>query len=161
MSHRPINSAKGMPTSMLSVKYRQLVRSSAIYDLVATAAFATPWTFHIVHQMLGQLSPLPAFEPLHVLLANLLGSIVIVWSLLRIWNPQPIFGLFDTAARTLFFIWQLYYLLVMNGASIVWFFAAFEFAFGLSQGYGYWLLHKVQSGTPTNCKVVRYFATAA
>ncbi|GEM_PF-2106738 len=144
---------------MLSMNYRRLVRSSAIYDLVATAAFATPWTFGIIHQLLGQLTPLPPFVPLHVLFANLLGSIVVVWSALRVWNPQPIFGLFDSIARGLFFIWQLYYLVVMGGSPIVWFFAIPELLFGLAQGYGFWLLHKVHAGSPTNCKIVRYFAT--
>lgn len=49
-------------------RYKQLVRASAIYDLAVTAGFATPWTFHVVHQLLGTISPLPAFEPIHVLL---------------------------------------------------------------------------------------------
>ena len=146
---------------MLSNIYRRLVRTSAIYDLVATAAFATPWTFELVHKLLGQISSLPPFEPLHVLIANLLGSIVVVWSVLRIRNPQPVFGLFDSVARGLFFTWQLYYLVVMNGAPIVWFFAGPEFVFGLSQAYGYWLLHKVRTGTPTSCKIVKHFAAAA
>lgn len=145
---------------MLSVYYRRLVRTSAIYDLIATTAFATPWTFQLVHRLLGQFSPLPAFEPLHVLIANLLGSIVVVWSVLRVWNPQPVFGLFDAVARGLFFTWQVYYLLAMDGAAVVWFFAAFEFAFGVAQGYGYWLLHKVRTGAPTNCRIVQRLAAA-
>jgi len=145
---------------MLSTHYRRLVRASGIYDLIATAAFATPWTFAILHQLLGQFSPLPPFAPLHVLLANLLGSVVIVWSVLRVWNPQSIFGLFDSFARALFFTWQLYYLLAMDGAPILWFFAVPELIFGLLQGYGYWLLHKVSTGSPTNCRVVRRFAAA-
>lgn len=135
--------------SILLNRYQQLVRASAVYDLAVTGAFATPWTFHVVHQVLRQISPLPAFEPLHVLFANLLGSIVVIWSLLRIWHPQPVFGLFDSLARGLFFIWQLYYLLAMNGSPIVWFFAVLEFAFGVAQVYGYWLLYKVRSGLPT------------
>ena len=69
---------------MFEHRYRQLVRTSAIYDLVATAAFATPWTFQLVHQTLGLISPLPDFKPLHGFFANLLGSIVVVWSILRI-----------------------------------------------------------------------------
>ncbi len=144
---------------MLPVLYKRLVRTSAVYDLVVTAAFATPWTFHLVHQILGRISPLPAFEPTHVLFANLLGSIVVVWSILRIRNPQPIFGLYDSFARVLFFTWQIYYLLVMNGAGIVWLFAVPEITFGVLQGYGYWLLHKVNTGTPTKCRVVAHFAS--
>lgn len=117
--------------------YRRLVRASAVYDLVVTAGFATPWTFHVVHQLLGTISPLPAFEPIHVLFANLLGSIVVVWAVLRIRDPQPVFGLFDSFARGLFFVWQMYYLIAMHGSPIIWVFAAFEFAFGAAQAIGY------------------------
>lgn len=121
-------------------QYRKIIRASAIYDLLVTAGFATPWTFQLVHQMLGQFSPLPTFEPLHVLFANLLGSIVVVWAILRIRDPQPIFGLYDAAGRGLFFTWQLYYLLAMNGTGLVWGFAAFELAFGFVQALAYWRL---------------------
>jgi hypothetical protein len=145
---------------MLTAKYQRLVRASAIYDLVVTAGFATPWTFALVHDVLGRLSHLPSFEPVHVLFANLLGSIVVVWSVLRIRSPQPIFGLYDSVARALFLTWQLYYLVAMNGAPIVWFFAVFEFAFGLAQGYGYWLERKASSGAPSNCWLVRRLAAA-
>ena len=129
---------------MLESKYRQLVRASAIYDVIATAAFATPWTFHLLHQTLGLISPLPAFEPLHVFFVNLLGSIVLVWSALRILRPEPIFGLFDAVARGLFLFWQIYYLMVFDISPVVWVFAAFECAFGIAQGYGYWLWYRAR-----------------
>jgi hypothetical protein len=134
---------------MLEYRYRQLVRSSAIYDLVATAAFATPWTFRIVYQTLGLISPLPEFQPLHMFFVNLLGSIVVVWSILRIWRPEPILGLFDSFARSLFLFWQVYYLIVYGISPVVWVFAAFEFAFGASQAYGYWLLHNCPKSQQT------------
>ena len=145
---------------MFEHRYRQLVRTSAIYDLLATAAFATPWSFQLVHQTLGLISPLPDFKPLHVFFANLLGNIVVVWSILRIWRPEPILGLFDSYARGLFFFWQIYYLLVYGITPVVWVFAAFEFAFCVSQAYGYWLLHKIRSGTPTRCRIVSHLAQA-
>ena len=145
---------------MFEHRYRQLVRFSAIYDLAATAAFATPWTFQLVHQALGLISPLPDFQPLHVFFANMLGSIVVVWSILRIWRPEPILGLFDSFARGMFFFWQIYYLLVYGISPVVWVFAALEFAFGASQAYGYWLLHKVRSGAPARCRIVSHYAQA-
>ena len=146
---------------MLESRYRQLVRSSAIYDVLATAAFATPWTFHLLHRTLGLVSPLPEFEPLHIFFVNLLGCLVLVWSALRIWRPDPIFGLFDSVARGLFFLWQVYYLLVFGISPFVWVFAAFEFAFGASQAYGYWLLYKVRARQPSKCKIIGHFAQAA
>jgi len=141
--------------------YRRLVRSSAAYDLLATAGFATPWTFHVVHKLLSQISPLPPFEPAHVLLANLLGSIVIVWAALRLVRPEPLLGLFDAVSRGLFLTWQLYYLLVMNGASFVWFFAAFELAFLVSQAGGYWLLVKARTGVAPQGTVTERLASAS
>jgi len=140
--------------------YRRLVRSSAVYDLVATAGFATPWTFDILHRLLSQISPLPPFQAAHVLIANLLGSIVIVWATLRLARPEPVFGLFDSFSRGLFFIWQLYYLLVMNGAPFVWFFAAFELAFLVSQAYGYWRLVGAEPGVPPQCEDAQLTAPA-
>ncbi|RMQ46236.1 hypothetical protein ALQ04_00685 [Pseudomonas cichorii] len=103
-------------------QYRQVVRTSAWYDLIVTAAFATPWSFAALHGFLTTLSQhwnlsgdLPAFEPMHMLMANLLGSIVCVWAILRIRNPQPLFGRYDAAGRLLFASWQAYAL--MHGAS--------------------------------------------
>ncbi|MBI6852005.1 hypothetical protein YA0002_04440 [Pseudomonas cichorii] len=103
-------------------QYRQVVRASAWYDLIVTAAFATPWTFMALHGVLSTLSQhwnlsgdLPAFEPMHMLMANLLGSIVCVWAVLRIRDPQPVFGRYDAVGRLLFATWQGYAL--MHGAS--------------------------------------------
>ena len=102
--------------------YRQLVRSSGWYDLIVTAVFVTPWSFAALHGLLSVLAQtwnvpgdLPPFEPMHMLMANLLGSIVCVWSVLRIRNPQQMFGRYDAAGRLLFATWQAYAL--MQGAS--------------------------------------------
>lgn len=102
--------------------YRQLVRASGWYDLIVTAASVTPWSFAALHELLSALAQtwnvpgnLPPFEPMHMLMANLLGSIVCVWSVLRIRNPQPVFGRYDAAGRLLFSAWQGYAL--MQGAS--------------------------------------------
>ncbi|MGV8934615.1 MAG: hypothetical protein ACOH1I_08330 [Gallionellaceae bacterium] len=146
---------------MINTYYRKLVRTSAIYDLLASAAFATPWSFHLVQQTLGAISPLPEFQPLHVFFVNLLGSIVVVWSLLRIWRPEPIYGLFDSCGRALFFSWQVYYLIVWNITPVVWLFAAFEFFFFVTQAYGYWLLNKEKSEQAPSCRIANYFRARA
>jgi hypothetical protein len=102
--------------------YRQLVRASGWYDLIVTAAFVTPWSFAALHGLLSALAQtwnvpgdLPPFEPMHMLMANLLGSIVCVWSVLRIRDPQQAFGRYDAAGRLLFSAWQAYALI--QGAS--------------------------------------------
>jgi magnesium-transporting ATPase (P-type) len=122
-----------------STQYRQLVRGSAWYDLIVMAGFATPWSFAAVHGLLLSLSQafnlpgeLPPFEPMHMLMANLLGSIVCVWAVLRIRDPQQVYGRYDAVGRFLFSAWQLYALL-HGGSSLLVIFLIFELAWGVVQ----------------------------
>ncbi len=118
-------------------QYRRIIKASAWYDLIATIGFATPWTFAAIHIMMtiaaqGLPGTFPQFEPAHVLMANLLGSIVTVWAILRIRDPQRQFGRYDAAGRFLFAAWQIY--AVMHGASMVILgFTVIEILFGVIQ----------------------------
>lgn len=122
-----------------STQYRNVVRGSAWYDLIVTAAFATPWSFAALHGVLTALSQtlelpgeLPPFEPVHLLMANLLGSVVCVWAVLRIRDPQQVYGRYDAVARFLFAAWQAYAL--AHGASLLLVgFLFFELAWGIAQ----------------------------
>ncbi|MCD5994271.1 hypothetical protein KDX38_12425 [Pseudomonas sp. CDFA 602] len=96
-------------------QYRSIVRASGWYDLIITAAFVTPWSFAVLHgalttltQQLNLTGDLPAFAPMHMLMANLLGSIVCVWAVVRIRDPQRLFGRYDAVGRLLFATWQAY-----------------------------------------------------
>ncbi|MCD6733867.1 MAG: hypothetical protein LT103_09760 [Burkholderiaceae bacterium] len=120
-------------------RFLKVVRLSAWYDLLVTWPFALPWTFAPLHehlgriaaalQMRGSIAPLDATQ---VLFANLLGSVVIVWSLARILAPSVRLGRLDALARALFASWQVY--AVHSGMStVVLFFTAFEVLFGLLQ----------------------------
>ncbi len=117
--------------------YRRIVLASAWYDLIVTIGFATPWTFAAIHAVLATLAEglpgaMPAFDPTHMLMANLLGSVVTVWAVLRIRDPQVQFGRYDAAARFLFATWQIY--AVMQGASVIVLgFAFVEILFGVLQ----------------------------
>ncbi|MER7515122.1 hypothetical protein [Streptomyces sp. NPDC126499] len=113
-----------------SPSYIRLVRASAWYDLVVTAGFMTPWTYRLLHDALS-LGDGPA-GPLTVLYANLLGSVVIVWALLRALHPLPLHGLLDGVARALFASWQAY-ALAHGGPRILWAFLAVEVALGVLQ----------------------------
>jgi hypothetical protein len=118
-----------------ATQYRNVVRGSAWYDLIVTAAFVTPWSFAFVHQLLTALNwpgELPAFEPLHMLMANLLGSVVCVWAVLRIRDPQALYGRYDAVARFLFAAWQGYALL-HGASSILVVFLVIELAWGVVQ----------------------------
>jgi hypothetical protein len=93
-------------------QFRRVVCASAAYDLVVTAPFATPWSFAIAFGHLGAVNqalggqPLPAFEPLQMLFALLMGSVVLVWSVLRLRGPTQQYGRYDAAARGLFSVWM-------------------------------------------------------
>jgi hypothetical protein len=123
---------------LASSTFRKIVLGSAVYDLLVTAPFATPWSFAFAHhqldginQQLGGMA-LPAFAPFHVLFACLLGSVVLVWALLRISDPQQRFGRFDGVARLLFSTWMIWALAV-TGAPLLWLFIVPELAFGVAQ----------------------------
>jgi len=122
-----------------STQYRNVVRGSAWYDLIVTAAFATPWSFAVLHGALTALSQaldlpgeLPPFAPAHMLMANLLGSLVCVWAVLRIRDPQALYGRYDAVARFLFAAWQGY-ALVHGASSLLVVFLVFELAWGIAQ----------------------------
>ena len=119
----------------------RVIRASAAYDLVVTAGFALPWTATLalasmsdVHRSLGLSGAVPvADDAFTLLLANLLGSIVSVWAVLRILRPVPVLGAADTVARLLFSTWFAWAL--MQGASPVLIgFLLPEVAWGLVQG---------------------------
>ncbi|MCX5092524.1 hypothetical protein OOK36_27320 [Streptomyces sp. NBC_00365] len=118
--------------------YLRVVRASAWYDLVVTAGFATPWTYTLVHDALSSsgnalgLGALPELDPVQILYANLMGSVVVVWAVLRIVRPLAVHGLLDGVARTLFAAWQSYAL--AHGATrLLWLFFGVEVMFGLVQ----------------------------
>jgi hypothetical protein len=69
---------------------------------------------------------------MQTLYANLMGSVVVIWALLRIVEPLPAHGLLDGVARTLFAMWQAYAL--AHGATrLLWLFLVVEVAFGIVQ----------------------------
>ena len=120
-------------------QYKRLVRASGWYDLLVTIAFVTPWSFLALHgllqttaQSLDLSGTLPAFEPMHILMANLMGSIVCVWSVLRIRHPQVIFGCYDAAGRLLFATWQAY-ALSQGATALIGVILAFELAWFIAQ----------------------------
>jgi len=118
--------------------YRKLVRASAFYDIVFTAALATPWTQAPMQALMSRLNvqlggaPLPVFEPFHMFIAGLLGSVVTVWSLLRLRHPSRRLGLYDGAARFLFSSWMAW-TLAQTGAPLLWLLLVPELAWGVAQ----------------------------
>lgn len=124
---------------MKQIHFIRIVRLSACYDILATWPFAMPWTFAIVYaqissasEALGLSGATPPLDVMHVLLANLLGSVVLVWSLARLLYPSVALGRLDAVARLLFATWQIH--AVHSGASqVILAFTAFELLFGALQ----------------------------
>ena len=122
-----------------SDRYLRIVRASGWYDLLVTWPFVLPWTFAWLYAQLGLLAALlglpGTMHPLDataMLLANLLGSVVVVWSIARIAAPTLLLGRLDGVARFLFAAWQIY--AVAQGANaIVLGFTVLEVLFGVLQ----------------------------
>lgn len=118
--------------------FRKLVRASAWYDVIVTAPFATPPTFAWLAQNISAVNvalggaALPPFAVFHTFIACLLGSIVMVWSVLRIRDPQVRFGRYDAAGRMLFSTWMVW-ALFHTGAPVLWLFVVPEFLWGVAQ----------------------------
>ena len=124
--------------SFSPIHFRRVVRASAIYDVLATAPFATPWTFawnwrqlSDVNVLLGG-AALPAFDIYATLVACLMGSLVLVWSALRIATPEIRLGRFDAAARFLFSTWMAWAWWLTH-QPLLWLFLLPELAWGVVQ----------------------------
>lgn len=120
--------------------FRRIVWFSALYDLIVTAPFATPWTFEFnriqlsaINQALGG-QPLPAFDAIQTLFALLMGSIVMVWSVLRLRGPTVQFGRYDAAGRALFSLWMAW-AWMQTGAPMFWLFLIPEIAWAITQAW--------------------------
>ena len=93
-------------------RFRLVVRASAAYDVLATASFATPWSCAWNWQQLSAVNvrlggaALPPLGVYATLLACLMGSLVLVWSALRLATPERRLGRHDGAARFLFSAWM-------------------------------------------------------
>lgn len=132
---------------MKQSNYLSIVKASAIYDLIVTFPYAFPvlasWNLAFISTLHNKFSfsgSIPEFLPMHLFFVNLLGSLVVVWSVLRIYQPTKLLGLHDSFARFLFSFSMLYYLMLHNVTGILWFFFIPEIAWGIIQLYGYFNL---------------------
>jgi hypothetical protein len=118
--------------------YRKLVRASAVYDIVVTAPFATPWGFALLHDHISAMNellggePLPVFGPFHVMIAGMMGTVVLIWSVLRLIEGSVRLGRFDGAGRFAFAA-LMAWTLAQTGAPVLWAFLIPEFAWGVAQ----------------------------
>ena len=102
--------------------FQRIVRAGAWYDVISTAPLATPWTFSLtlsalaqLHAALGLPGAIPVYQPGLSLFGNLLGSLALVWAVLRLRSPEVRFGRHDAVCRALYTVWMIYAL--MHGFS--------------------------------------------
>ncbi|NOK22224.1 hypothetical protein [Corallococcus carmarthensis] len=104
---------------------QRAVRGFAVYDLLVTLPFATPWT---AAAMLGAMrwaheglslrgEAMPAFTPTHLFFVALFGVLAVIWALVRILQPTALHGAIDTVGRGLVASWMV--LAITQGASQV------------------------------------------
>ncbi|MGE6763031.1 hypothetical protein ACQKGO_33780 [Corallococcus interemptor] len=120
---------------------RRVVFASALYDFVVTVPFATPWTADAVlssirslHHALGLGGdPLPAFTSTHLFFVALFGTIVTLWSVVRLVQPTAFNGAIDTVGRALFSSWMAW-ALTQGATRVLVVFLVLELAWMFAQG---------------------------
>ncbi|MBW8843620.1 MAG: hypothetical protein JF607_01425 [Burkholderiales bacterium] len=121
-------------------RFLRVVWFSALYDLIVTAPFATPWTFELSRTQFSAINvalggqPLPAFDAFHTLFALLMGSVALVWAVLRLRGPTVQFGRYDAAARMLFGLW-MGWALWQTGAPVMLLFIVPEVSWAAAQSW--------------------------
>lgn len=128
--------------AIASPTLRRIVWWSALYDLLVTLPFALPWTaglvidhFAALHGALALGGELPSFEPMHLFFVNLFGTIVVLWAVLRLRDPQPLYALADSAGRMAFSAWMLLYVSAYGATTLLALFLVPEMVWGLAQLY--------------------------
>ncbi len=120
--------------------YFRLTRASALYDIVIITPFATPWTFALLYPQLSDLNlllggaPLSASSPVLALFACLLGSLVLLWSSLRLVRTSLVLGRFDATGRAVFSVWMVW-TLAQGGLPLLWFYLVPEVLWAAAQAW--------------------------
>lgn len=108
---------------MLSTqRFLTIVRAGAVYDLAVGLILISPWGFGLLSDFLEFLHHNQAFpgmfpprDVLHVFLANLGGTFLVVWAIVRLQLNQPVLGRYDAAIRLVFSVWMIF--AILNGLS--------------------------------------------
>lgn len=130
--------------------YLKLVKASAWYDILVTTVYAFPIlvglainSFRDLHEALGAGGSFPEFEPLHYFMLNLMGTVITIWSIVRIRYNLAFLGLYDAYGRLFFSTWMLYYLVVHNISATMYLYLIPEVLWGVAQFWGYWKYKQV------------------
>ena len=132
----------------------RVVRASALYDLITAIGFLpfiAPSLLNALaslHHKLGLSGAAPDPTDVYVLMfANLMGGLITVWALLRMFRPSLLMGAADTAGRALFTTGMA--AAIANGASpLVWVMLVLEVIWGVVQGAAVLSAHLARRRSP-------------
>lgn len=104
---------------------RRIIFWGAAYDILVTAAFATPWTAAPLLRFLSQLhtqlglagTALHTVDPVSMIFINFSGTLVLMWGGLRLFRPTLLHGAIDSAGRLAVALWI--FLAVQAGATTI------------------------------------------
>ena len=119
--------------------FRRIYRASAWYDLCVTWVFATPVTLALfwpllqgINAAMGAPAPTPDLGVYAMLFGNFFGTVVVIWSLVRLRLDLPALGRADAVGRVAFSLWMITAL--ANGAGpVLWLFLTFEICWAAVQ----------------------------
>ncbi len=102
-------------------------RAGAVYDLIVTVGFATPFTAPLLLALTRFLhdaldlpgAQLPELDPTALLFTSMFGTAVTMWAIARILRPEVRFIAIDTVGRAVFSLWMIWALLNGQSATIV------------------------------------------
>ncbi|MBL4682794.1 MAG: hypothetical protein JKY88_19045 [Pseudomonadales bacterium] len=117
-----------------------VVKASGIYDVVLLLPFAIPglsvWTIEklgTINELLSLPGTIPELPPFALLFINMMAALAIMYSVLRIREPNRLYGGYDVVARCLMGSLILFYLLVFDVAGIMWGFFLVEVMWAILQ----------------------------
>jgi hypothetical protein len=92
----------------------RIVFASALYDLLVTAPFATPWSaawtlaqLRTLHAQLGLGgTAVPELDAASLLFVSFFGTVVTMWAVVRLRAPSISHGRVDTVGRAAFSAWM-------------------------------------------------------
>ena len=137
---------------MKTCSYRSIVKSSGIYDILIMLPFAIPgvveWTISLIsylHEFLLVEGSMPQFSPFHYLFINIMAVVSIVWAVIRVVNPIPLYAWYDTAARILIALLMFVYLVQYQVTQVLWVFFIAEITWAALQINGYFFKYRKES----------------
>lgn len=123
-----------------SCSYTSIIKASGIYDILVMIPFALPGVVELtimyishIHNSLSLAGSIPEFSSFHFLFINIMAIVSIVWAVIRVKTPIPLFAWYDTAARTLIASTMLVYLVSYQVTEILWLFFVAEVAWAAFQ----------------------------